>query len=301
MVVFSLALGLLGAAVYITICRIKSEIESQILAVGLVIAALLYLGFAVFGTANSAWIFVEAAGIGIYSLFAMWGLYYSRWWLMVGWLLHPVWDLWLHFFEQGASFTPAWYALGCMSFDLLIAAYIFGVQLGTFNSKVNLKANLKSSEATDCVEGSQSEKSQPPVNSTSKRQLLLKILLTACVVSTAIHFIDNYLYIEQYPQPDWITPSSVYVSWIGWTMVGIVGYWLYKNQRFWLAYLCLVFYSFCGLDSLGHYLYGGMSEFSPKMHFFILTDGVVGFALLGFTLWSSLILREQFKEPGTGI
>jgi hypothetical protein len=45
-----------------------------------------------------------------------------------------------------------------------------------------------------------------------KRQLVLKILLVACIISTAIHFTDNYLYIEKYPQPNWITASSIYIS-----------------------------------------------------------------------------------------
>lgn len=139
------------------------------------------------------------------------------------------------------------------------------------------------------------------MNPEVKRQLLLKIFLVVCIVSTAIHFTDNYLYIEQYPEPDWITPPSVYISWLIWTAIGIAGYWLYKSQKFWFAYLCLVLYSFCGLDSLGHYLYGAMSDFSPKMHFFITTDGLAGSAILGFTLWSSLILREQFRENGTSV
>jgi hypothetical protein len=129
-----------------------------------------------------------------------------------------------------------------------------------------------------------------------RHQFLLKILLIACIVSTAIHFTDNYLYIDQYPQPDWITPPSVYLSWIMGTMVGILGYWLYTTQRFWLSYGCLILYSFLGLDSPGHYLYGSMSDFTPKMHFFIVTDGIMGLAIVGFTLWSSLILREPFRE-----
>jgi hypothetical protein len=132
-----------------------------------------------------------------------------------------------------------------------------------------------------------------------KRQLLLKSLLIACIVSTAIHFTDNYLYMEKYPQPNWITPSSIYISWMTWTAIGIAGYWLYRSERFWLSYLCLTVYSFCGLASLGHHLYGAMSEFSVKMHFFIATDGLTGLAILGFTLWSSLILREQFKESSS--
>ena len=136
------------------------------------------------------------------------------------------------------------------------------------------------------------------MNTEVKRQLLLKIFLIACIVSTAIHFTDNYLYIEQYPQPDWITPSSVWMSWVVWTLIGLTGYWLYQSKKFWLAYLCLTVYSVCGLDSLGHYLYGPMSNFSVKMHFFIVTDGLTGLAVLGFTLWSGLIIKEQFGEFG---
>lgn len=134
------------------------------------------------------------------------------------------------------------------------------------------------------------------MNTEIKRQYLLKILLIVSIVSTAIHFTDNYLYIDQYPQPDWITASSVYRSWIIWTVIAIAGYWFYKNRRFWLSYICLAIYSSCGLSSLAHYLFGPMSEFSPKMHFFIATDALAGLAILVFTLWSSLILREQLRD-----
>lgn len=130
------------------------------------------------------------------------------------------------------------------------------------------------------------------MNPDLKRQLL-KLLLIACIISTAIHFTDNYLYIKQYPQPEWISASSIYISWIIWTAIGIAGYWLYKSEKYWFAYLCLVIYSFCGIDSLGHYFYGAMSDFSIKMHLLILTDGLTGLAVLGFTFWSGLVLKEQ--------
>jgi hypothetical protein len=130
------------------------------------------------------------------------------------------------------------------------------------------------------------------MNTTLARQRLLKIFLIICGVATALHFTDNYLYIEQYPQPDWITAPSIYQAWLVWTSIGIAGYWLYKQQQFWLAYLCLAVYSCCGLDSLGHYLYGAMADFSLKMHGLIVMDGVAGAAVLGFVLWSSLVWRE---------
>ncbi len=125
---------------------------------------------------------------------------------------------------------------------------------------------------------------------------ILKGLLTFSIIATLIHFTDNYLYFEHYPQPDWISQFGVIRGWFVWTAVGVLGYWLYKNQRYALAHLSLLIYAFCGLSSLGHYLYGGMSEFSPKMHALILTDGLAGAGILGFVLWSvfnSLKARDQ--------
>lgn len=115
---------------------------------------------------------------------------------------------------------------------------------------------------------------------------ILKGLLTFSVIATLIHFTDNYLYFEHYPQPAWISQFGIIRTWFLWTATGVLGYWFYKNQRFMLAQLCLLIYAFCGLSSLGHYLYGSMAEFSLKMHVLILADGLAGAGILGFVLWS---------------
>lgn len=130
------------------------------------------------------------------------------------------------------------------------------------------------------------------MNSSVSPQAFLKLILSASIVSTAIHFTDNYYFIEHYPQPAWITASSIYQSWIILTMVGGTGYWLYKFKKFWFAYLCLSIYSLTGLASPGHYFYGSISRFSPKMHVFIWTDAITGLAVLGFVCWSFLLLQE---------
>lgn len=124
------------------------------------------------------------------------------------------------------------------------------------------------------------------------RQFLLKLILIVSIISTAIHFTDNYRFIDHYPQPPWITAAFIYQSWIVLTVVGIAGYWLYKYRKFWMAYLCLITYSLTGLASPGHYLYGSLSQFSLKMHLFIWTDGLTGLAVLGFVFWSALLLKE---------
>lgn len=125
-----------------------------------------------------------------------------------------------------------------------------------------------------------------------KHRPLLTILV-ASLASTAFHFTDNYLYFDHYPQPEWITPFGIIRSWFIWTAFGIAGYWLYKNQRFWLAYICLVIYATCGISSIAHYFYGALPEFSPKMHLLILTDGVTGASILGFVLWSGWMPKES--------
>lgn len=52
---------------------------------------------------------------------------------MLGWLAHPLWDVGLHLIAQGRDFTPSVYAIACLSFDLLVAAYIATTQLGMLN------------------------------------------------------------------------------------------------------------------------------------------------------------------------
>ncbi len=130
------------------------------------------------------------------------------------------------------------------------------------------------------------------MNGKASSQSTLKLILVASIVSTAIHFTDNYQFIEHYPQPTWVTAPSIYQSWMILTTVGIIGYWLYKSRQFWFAYLCLSIYSLTGLASSGHYLYGSWSQFSFKMHLFIWTDAITGSAVFAFVLWSLLFLKE---------
>ena len=74
---------------------------------------------------NSVWIAIEALGVFVYALFYWLSTKYSAIWLSLGWLLHPVWDVVLHLFGPGAHVAPEWYAVACLSFDIVVAAYIF--------------------------------------------------------------------------------------------------------------------------------------------------------------------------------
>lgn len=90
-------------------------------AVGLAAAAAVYLVFALVGGAGALWVAVEALGMGVYGGLAWAGWRGSARWLVLGWALHPAWDLGLHLLGAGGAFVPAWYAWACLSFDLVLA------------------------------------------------------------------------------------------------------------------------------------------------------------------------------------
>ena len=121
---------------------------------------------------------------------------------------------------------------------------------------------------------------------------LLLLFLIASIVSTNLHYTDNATFIANYPEPAWITASGIYITWIVMTIIGIMGYWLYSQEQLWVSYLLLSIYSITGLSSPAHYFYGAMSNFSPKMHAFIWLDFLAGSSILGFVLFSGLLLRE---------
>ncbi|GAA1680768.1 hypothetical protein [Fodinicola feengrottensis] len=125
-------------------------------------------------------------------------------------------------------------------------------------------------------------------------QRVLVTILVASIVSTALHYTNNYLQIDRYPSLPPITNGqtqvAILVSWPLLTAIGVFGYWLYVRERAWPARACLIIYSFIGLVSLGHFLQG-----VPAVDWWWLgtigTDAITALALWAFTYWS--ISRES--------
>ena len=95
--------------------------EPVVYALGLVVAALIYLGFSLF-TPGSPWLWIEIGGVVIFGALAAAGRIHALW-LAAGWAVHVSWDVWLH---RGEPFVPSWYPLVCVGFDLAMALYIAG-------------------------------------------------------------------------------------------------------------------------------------------------------------------------------
>ena len=118
-----LLLGLVFGALFLAFARAQGQAEVRTLAAGLVVAAIIYVGFA-FAQASVSWVLFEIAGVAFYGALAWLGIRHSVLWLAAGWALHTLWDTWLHLFGGGASFAPEWYVVACISFDLLVAVYV---------------------------------------------------------------------------------------------------------------------------------------------------------------------------------
>ena len=102
----------------------RDIIGRSLLVIFLFAAAGAYFGFALLAAPGPIWVLAELVQVAIFGAIALLGLRGSAWWLAAGWALHPLWDVVLHYLGPGHSFAPITYTIPCLSFDLLVAAYI---------------------------------------------------------------------------------------------------------------------------------------------------------------------------------
>ena len=118
-----LLVGLLAGAAFLRFAAAGAEIARRRLSVGLVVAAFIYVAFAM-AAFESTWLFIEIVGVGIFTGFYFLANRLSVRWLSLGWGLHVLWDVALHTILN-PDFVPRWYPPVCISFNLLVAGYIW--------------------------------------------------------------------------------------------------------------------------------------------------------------------------------
>ena len=123
MTLVSLLLGVVLAVVFLALARLRKQRDWLVVAIGLPVAGLAYVGFALMA-GNGRWAAYEAVGVLVYGLVAWCGLRRSPRWLVLGWAAHPLWDTLLHLSGTGAELAPQWYVVSCVPFDLLVAGFI---------------------------------------------------------------------------------------------------------------------------------------------------------------------------------
>lgn len=122
--------GAVGGAVLSLIAFLLSRLLADIvgrtaLAIGLFAAAGAYFGFAIVEPVPRIWVLIELLQVVVLSAMGLAGWKGSAKWLALGWLLHPLWDFGVHHLGPGRSFAPVTYVFACITFDWVVAAYIF--------------------------------------------------------------------------------------------------------------------------------------------------------------------------------
>lgn len=118
---------------------------------------------------------------------------------------------------------------------------------------------------------------------------VLNIIFFTAVAVSVVHYTDNYLAFDRYPQggpgPE-IGPDTIWIAWVVLTSFGVAGYALYRRERVVPGAALLGVYSLSGLVGLGHYTAPGMSALEWWRHLHIWADIACGAAVLAFAAWS---------------
>jgi hypothetical protein len=83
-----LLLGLVAGGAFLAYSKSFGRARRKLLANALVIAAVIYVGFAALG-GLPVWVLFESLGVVIFAFIAWLGLHRSTTWLAIGWAVHP--------------------------------------------------------------------------------------------------------------------------------------------------------------------------------------------------------------------
>jgi hypothetical protein len=123
---------------------------------------------------------------------------------------------------------------------------------------------------------------------------LLHGLLALYLAASLLHFTHNAEYVRDYPNlPEWMTRSVVYLTWLGITAFGALGYVLYRFRLYVMGLPVLAIYAAAGLDGLLHYTRAPMAAHTHAMNLTVLFEVSVASVLLVYILF---IAKARFVE-----
>lgn len=126
----------------------------------------------------------------------------------------------------------------------------------------------------------------------SKRLRVLFWGILFNVIVSILHYVDNIVYLDQYPDPEWMTGHLIDAFWFVMTPFCIVGYLLFKKKRNALAAVCLCLYSMMSLFVLAHYLIEPIWSISLKINFLILLEALAAIILIVYVAMYQIGARQ---------
>ena len=126
------------------------------------------------------------------------------------------------------------------------------------------------------------------------RPKALLALLALTLLASALHFADNVIYFDDYPEPAWLSPVAVAVLWLPLAWVAMRAWHCVKDGEGERGYLLVHGFISGNLLSLGHYLFAAPWEVATRINVAIAVQVGMAALLLATTL------RQQARHaPAT--
>ena len=128
---------------------------------------------------------------------------------------------------------------------------------------------------------------------------LLTVLLAVAVTVSVVHYVDNVLNYDDYPQPTSGTGPSrtlIAISWFVFTAFALGAYLLFLRGRVLPAAICLATYAGSGLVGLGHDTVDGATEMVWWRQVHVIADILCGIAVLAFAILL-VRYRDELSPP----
>jgi hypothetical protein len=117
-------LGALFAVGLIILARWAKTRPALLAAYALIAVCFLYVGFAIRSENSETWIGFEMTAVAVFGTLAGMSIVGSPWFVVAGFLLHPAWALYVHYFGAGSAFAPAPFVMATVGFDIVAALYV---------------------------------------------------------------------------------------------------------------------------------------------------------------------------------
>jgi hypothetical protein len=129
---------------------------------------------------------------------------------------------------------------------------------------------------------------------------ILGVIFAVAVVVSIVHYADNYVNYNDYPQATTVpNPSAGLVlgAWFGFTAAGLAGYLLFRRRPSTLGLTLLAVYAGSGLIGIGHYLAPGAAAMPGWRQAHVALDIACGIAVVAFAVWAARARRRADPPP----
>jgi len=124
---------------------------------------------------------------------------------------------------------------------------------------------------------------------------ILSVIFALAVVVSILHYTDNYVNFDDFPEAPKALPVSaglILGSWFAFTAAGLAGYVLFRRSPSDVALVLLAAYSGSGLVGIGHYAVSGATSMPWWRQAHVCVDIACGIAMFSFAVWAARARRH---------